>query len=96
MYLGGRETMAVFRNYSSLYASPLTPLDSVFRLILTEIYLFFALFTRHMYVRWIIHQIQSISELLVVKWLSTTVTYTAGGGIRPDDARPCLLSYLTL
>lgn len=63
--------MAVFRNYSSLYASPLTPLDSVFRLILTEIYLFFALFTRHMYVRWIIHQIQSIdSELLVVKWLS--------------------------
>lgn len=46
MYLGGRETMAVFRNYSSLYASPLTPLDSVFRLILTEIYLFFALFTR--------------------------------------------------
>lgn len=50
-----------------------------------------------MYVRWIIHQIQSIdSELLVVKWLSTTVTYTAGGGIRPDDARPFLLSYLTL
>lgn len=90
--------MAVFRNYSSLYASPLTPLDSVFRLILTEIYLFFAfVHTTYTYVRWIIHQIQSIdSELLVVKWLSTTVTYTAGGGIRPDDARPCLLSYLTL
>lgn len=47
MYLGGRETMAVFRNYSSLYASPLTPLDSVFRLILTEIYLFFALYTTY-------------------------------------------------
>lgn len=73
MYLGGRETMAVFRNYSSLYASPLTPLDSVFRLFLTDLFVLCFVHTRHMYVRWIIHQIQSIdSELLVVKWLSTT------------------------
>lgn len=49
MYLGGRETMAVFRNYSSLYASPLTPLDSVFRLILTD--LFVLCFVHDSYVR---------------------------------------------
>lgn len=30
--------MAVFRNYSSLYASPLAPLDSVFRLILIDLF----------------------------------------------------------
>lgn len=41
--------MAVFRNYSSLYASPLTPLDSVFRLILTD--LFVLCFVHTTYVR---------------------------------------------
>lgn len=47
MYLGGRETMAVFRNYSSLYASPLTPLDSVFRLILTDLFVLCFVHTTH-------------------------------------------------
>lgn len=70
--------------------------------LFSQIYLFFALFTIHMYVRWIIHQIQSIdSERLKHSLFLSSGSTTKGGwgnvwrgGLKADDARPCL-SYLT-